>query len=748
MKNSKAWLIIGINLFTLLNTWHVESCAYFEPEWEMYRFFSPELSQTARFKPLYFSFSRFYESEDIMKKSQNDENLVEWQNYLGNQVTQKDLENVIYKSTQQDLDKIRNYVLLQKPLNDKKWTENSVIQFWASKKKDAEALEYLAFAKKCEKYTYRENEWDEPLPNANAILAGYSKEAEKAYQTAKEAFFKMRYAYQAVRLAHYAQDYKRTIFLYDNLVEPLQTENIIKYWALGHKAGALRSLGQMPTSAYLFSLVFEKSQAKRISAFLSCKIFSDEDWKKALSFCKNNREKATLFFIRGIHPQNLVLPEMMAIYSLDANSDYLDMLLLREINKIEMTLMPLRASQSGFEGYANSDQIALHKMYIPKLKNFIFQYLQTSKNPQKQALWLMALGYCDYLLEKPEEARKSFEKLNKNELTPEGKKQIEVFETMVELMEMNFIDADLEEKMYQKVEASKNRALKGLMVATFERLYKKQKEYVKEFLSYRGIFEIKTQKLNIDEFLAFVEKPQHTSYEKELMRRIDIKNPKNVLLEIKATTAFSDDRLDEAEKLLKQSGINTTLQGDPTSEEMIDCVHCPRQKTYTKLSLIGQIKALKAQAAKGSPAQKAEAHIKLGNIYYNTTYYGHCWQAKMYFRSVVRSADNPKTMKIETDCSKARQYYETAAELAEKAGNKELAAKATFLAAKAEQNELFESEEFKKSQQNFDTYNELKGFFMPQYRNNFRILKEKYRNTAFGKKAIKECYYFDLYVRF
>jgi len=739
MKNSKIWLIIGINLFALFNTWHVESCVYFEPDWELYRFFSPELSQTARFRPLYFSFSRFYEEEDIMKKNQNDENLIEWQNYLGNQVTQKDLDLLIYKSTQQDLDKIRNFVLLQKPLNDKKWAENSVVRFWASNKKDAEAIEYLIFAKKCEKYAYRENLWEEPQPNATAILAGYSKEAEKNYALAKEPFFKLRYAYQAVRLAHYAQDYKRAILLYDNLVEPLKTENIVKYWALGHKAGALRNLGQTALSAYLFSLVFEKSTAKRISAFLSCKVFSDEDWKKAINLCRSNQEKATLFFIRGIHPQNFALPEMMAIYSFDANSDYLDMLLLREINKVEMILMPLRANQSGFEGYANSDQIAMHKVYIPKLKNFIFQYLQTQKNPQKQSLWLMALGYCDYLLEKPQDARKSFEKLNKNNLTAEGKKQIEVFETMVELAEMTYIDADLEEKMYQKVVATNNKALKGLMVATFERLYRKQKENAKAFLSYNGIFEIKTQNVNVDKLLAFVEKPAHTNYERELLQKIDAKNPKNVLLEIKGTIALADDDLNEAEKLLKQSGINTMLKGDPTSDEIIDCVYCPRNKTYTKLSLIAQIRSLQAQATKGSPAQMAEANLKLGNIYYNTTYYGHCWQAKSYFRGSY-------SQRNELDCSQARSYYEKAAELAEKAANRELAAKATFLAAKAEQNELFQTEEFKKQHQEFDFSNQLKGFFKPEYRTNFKNLKNKYRGTAFYNKIIKECYYFNRFL--
>ncbi|MFN3316705.1 MAG: hypothetical protein ACK40K_07820, partial [Raineya sp.] len=255
----------------------------------------------------------------------------------------------------------------------------------------------------------------------------------------------------------------------------------------------------------------------------------------------------------------------------------------------------------------------------------------------------------------------------------------------------------------------------------------------------KDIYSIKTKNVDIDGLLAFVEKPNPTSYEKELMQKIDQKNPKNVLLEIKATIALADDQLDEAEKLLKQSGINTILKGDPTSDEIIDCVHCPRNKTYTKLHLIGQIKALKAQATKGSPAQMADANLKLGNIYYNTTYYGHCWQAKEYFRS-------PYAQRNEYDCSKAQEYYEKAAELAEKAGNKELAAKATFLAAKAEQNQLFQSEEFKKLNQDFDPYNQLKGYFAPQYRNNFKLLKNKYRGTAFSNKAIKECYYFNLFV--
>ncbi|WP_448528875.1 hypothetical protein [Raineya sp.] len=733
MKNFKIWFIIGFNVFALCNTWHVESCAYFEPDWEIYRFFNPELSQNSRFRPLYFSFSRFYENEDVMQKNEKDENLIEWQTFMENKVSAKDLEAIIYKSTQADWDKIRSFVLLQKPLNDKKLAENSVVQYWATQKKDAESIEYLSFAKKCERYTFVESPWAETPPNAQENLLAYSKEAEKRFSSAKDVFIKIRYGYQAVRLAHYAKDYKRTILLYDNLLEPLKTENIIKYWAMAHKAGALQKMGQNALSAYLFALVFEKSTAKRISSFLSCKIFTDEDWKKALSLCKNNQEKTTLFFIRGIHPQNLILPEMMAIYSLVPDSDYLDMLLLREMNKIEMTLMPLRSTESGF---SNTDQIALYRAYLPKLKSFVMQYLKTAKNPQKQALWVMALGYCDYLLDKPQEARKSFASLKKENLSPDAQKQIQVFETMLELAELNILEKDTEEKIYQKVVATQSRALKELMRGTFARLYERQGEKAKAYLSQADLYRIKTEQKLLDELIAFASQDSYTSYEKELLAKIDTQNPKAILQEIKATILFREGNLDEAEKLFRQSGINLPLEGDPTSDEIIDCINCPRKKTYTKLNLISQIKSLEAQARKGS----ADAYHKLGNIHYNTTYFGHAWKAMDYWRS-------GSAVSFHTDCSKAQEYYEKAAQLYEKAGNREIAARLTFLAAKAEQNQMFMTDKFKK-EQNEKMFSGGIGFmFIPEYRTNFQNLKNKYRNTQFYRNALKECYYFSYFVR-
>jgi hypothetical protein len=398
-----------------------------------------------------------------------------------------------------------------------------------------------------------------------------------------------------------------------------------------------------------------------------------------------------------------------------------------------MTLMPLRSTESGF---ANTDQVALYRAYIPKLKSFVMQYLKTAKNPQKQALWVMALGYCDYLLEKPQEARKSFTSLKKENLSPDAQKQIQVFETMLELSELNILEKDSEEKIYQKVVATQSKALKELMRGTFARLYERQGEKAKAYLSSKTIYDIKVEQKYIDELIAFASQDSYTSYEKELLSKIDAQKPKAILQEIKATLLLREGNLDEAEKLFKQSGINLTLEGDPTSDEIIDCINCPRKKTYTKLNLISQIRSLEAQARKGS----ADAYHKLGNIYYNTTYFGHAWQAMDYYRS-------GSSLGKHTDCSKAQEYYEKAAQLYEKAGNREMAARLTFLASKAEQNQMFQSDKFRKEQESKMFSNSIDYFFVPEYRTNFQNLKNKYRNTQFYRNTLKECYYFSYFAK-
>ena len=127
-----------------------------------------------------------------------------------------------------------------------------------------------------------------------------------------------RYAYQLIRLAHYANDYQGVLDLFEFLEPKIDDqESIINYWILGHKAGALNALGQNVKAAYLYSVIFQNTPSKRETAYRSFNIKTDEEWKACLLLCENNMERATLYAIRANADQSKAAEEMEQIYELD-----------------------------------------------------------------------------------------------------------------------------------------------------------------------------------------------------------------------------------------------------------------------------------------------------------------------------------------------------------------------------------------------------------------------------------------------
>ena len=117
------------------------------------------------------------------------------------------------------------------------------------------------------------------------------------------------------------------------------SESVIKYWAMGHKAGAMRTLGMKVEANYLYALVFDKCPSKRVNMYYSFAPESDAEWTKLMSKCQNDREKTTLFLLRAINPLSQGLEEMENIAKIDPKSEYLTLLLVREICKLETSLM-------------------------------------------------------------------------------------------------------------------------------------------------------------------------------------------------------------------------------------------------------------------------------------------------------------------------------------------------------------------------------------------------------------------------
>ncbi|MBC8111754.1 MAG: hypothetical protein H7Y04_11900, partial [Verrucomicrobia bacterium] len=547
MKIWKSLSIIFVSGFFLLQSVELESCAGGDwEEWTDYRFFNPELTAKPQFRPLFFTLDRLYdytwdENEDFKRK----ENLADWQSFFQNQTKATDVEALVYGSNKTQLESIKTFVQNPATALQNVFKNNSAVQVLAQNK-DITTLDYLIFAKTCEPFAVQGNEWNtENVPQtANPQMLKLATQAEQKYGSVTNVFLKMRYAYQAVRMAHYAGVNARAIALYDKLVQPLITESVAKYWALGHKAGAIRrQKSNNALAAYLFSLVFDKSESKRINAFYSFRIHTDAEWKQAMALCKNTREKTTLYFMRAIQPNNLMLEEMKNIYALDPSSEYLDVLLVREMNKYEIS-----------KGTKNED-LKIFTQKSAGLRAFISQVLAGGKVKNKD-LWTLALGYADYLSGKPQEAKKTFASLSGS--PAEVKNQLATFDLMVQLAEIQKLDAATEEKLFSQIAATKSEPLLKLMIGVFEELYKKQGETAKMYLSKNSISELKTSPdaKMVESLLLFADKFQQTTYEKVLLAKLgEGITAKENLLEMKATLLMREDKLDEAQAILSKLTI-------------------------------------------------------------------------------------------------------------------------------------------------------------------------------------------------
>lgn len=153
-------------------------------------------------------------------------------------------------------------------------------------------------------------------------------------------FIKMRYAYQIVRLAHYARDWQYTVDLYNCLMPKVdrKQKSIIYYWTLGHLAGALQRLGKYPEAAYRFSCL-RFCPSKRTPAYRSF-LIRNNNRQKTMQLCETDAEKSTLLVLRAGGAKTFLIDDMEQVYSLDPANPQLDLMLISEVQRLKGTCTP------------------------------------------------------------------------------------------------------------------------------------------------------------------------------------------------------------------------------------------------------------------------------------------------------------------------------------------------------------------------------------------------------------------------
>jgi len=336
MMNCKRYLsIFSLTVVAFFTELAINIACGWEPDpYDYYvSYFHNNIAGDAYQPFMFTAYSYMYtEQEAVSEASLNSR---EWADYLGN-VKAGDVQQVMYH-TGPATDSLIHLFLSDKhvPLPDS-LQNNSYLQAMA---KSREARNYFLFAKSTEPLAQIDYDPWNPAPLDTAAMLTKATEAWTLCKKIREdEFMKLRYAYQAARMFHYATDYENCIKVYESEIKPLAIQSSAKGWATSLYAGALRRVGQPVRAAFLFSKVFETNPERRIQAYKNFQ-YIDVPIEEVMALASTKNEKAAILAIQGFGHPDLDFESLSALYKLRPESPLVAPLLIREVNKLEERLL-------------------------------------------------------------------------------------------------------------------------------------------------------------------------------------------------------------------------------------------------------------------------------------------------------------------------------------------------------------------------------------------------------------------------
>lgn len=760
MKLWKTFAIVFVSgLMTMLPVRISKGCGP-DLSFQGYSFVIPAIvNQKSGFTPYFFQFDDFYNSFETTQKFQQKGNLEEWQEIFCDLVDLEDLETVIYNTSYSELKVLRTSVQNKKHPLSPRLKDNNFARYLKNNN-CLETVDYLLFAKHCEPYVTHTNDWEIPQRDTFA-MQNLIEEGLDNFLKIKSNYIRLRYTYQLVRLAHYKKNYRQVLELYDYLIPKTdEIEGILTYWILGHKAGALKSLGNHVEAAYLFSLIFDKCPSKRESAFRSFFIKTDEQWEECLQMCQSDREKAALYALRANAKNSVAAEAMEKIYELDPSNENLELLLVKEIRELERDLLGVQFNNK------KKQNLQFHNLprkkageYLVTLKKFVLKCMTENKVARPE-LWQLADGYLEYLAGDLYAAEKSFTRLKQSIKNKVLHEQLDVFMLALKINSYGEIDDEDETEIAEIITDDplykKYKSFPDFMNDRLAFVYKKQGNPGKAFRCHYSIRALKPnpQPDILEDLLRICKKERPTKFERALITKSDGKTIENELLDIKGTYFLAQGRLEAALEVFKE--IPRTewdfYQFNPFIDIIKDCVYeCRMPDTieyFNKVEIIEKIFELDYKA-KSDFVKGSEYYYQLGTAFYNMSYFGHSWQVADFFRSGASwSYDKdgifpdyyfPFGNLENRDLTKALEYFEKARSTTK---DYELGARAAFMAAKCEQRMFYTSKDCK-----YNSYGNEIPVFPEEYRRYFQLLKDYYSETDFYLQAIQECKFFEAFAR-
>ena len=793
--NWKAFITVCISTAIVSFPQNIIGCGPDADPYDYYTsFFHQNLPDAKGYRPFYYiGYQSFYDANEPTEVS--DLLADEWTAYCGPSVKKADAKKLVNKFAWKDLNNLYYNLEKNQPLKIPDSVKQNSMTAYFIQSKDLEALGYILYAKQVEPHVIGgEGDWNAPARDS-LKMAKLIKNGMQLYTVAKKDFLKLKYSYQFLRLAHYSGRYSDVINWYDEYAAKTTSSSVLQPLCLALKAGALFHNGQQKGAAYLFSKVFAASSAKRVSNFLgfNWSVDSKADKKDYLALCKNDNEKAAMLSLFALNSSEDKLADMKEILQLNPSSEELEVLVVREINKLEEKyLTPSMQKIPGgkafyftWEDESRDSVMKANEQEVIALASFLNNAAQT-KPVTNAGLFETAAAYAAYMSRDYANAKNYLAAAQKMQLTQKVKDQWALTNLLVTINEKEKIDAAFEEQLLpslqwldEKVRTEKAETLNYWQVQQWRSIYRnvlsevlakryhQQSNLTKETLcignadwmmkgqqdyygSQNGVEYLRNKLMSkdVENLYALINNKQPSKFESYLISKNSV--TKKEVVDFAGTSYLREYDYAKAIEWFKKSADKKIINKNPFADLLFDReeqLSSEKKFSITKLAFAQQM--LKLEQAAKQPATAAKSYYKLALGMYNITYYGHTWELVQYYRSGSDGyaiPDNATGFQKEYyGAFKAQSYFEKAMNAST---DKNFEARCLFMMAKCAQKQVHQPQ-YSEYSSNWDQYDVADKAYLPLFKNNkyFPQFVKEYGSTAFYKEAYNSCSYLRDFVK-
>jgi hypothetical protein len=665
-KSTRTMRNLSVSFFLLftVSSW---ACGWYETaETIRLALFRSERMGSEKFRSFYYSADNYFQT--YVSSTRDDVlNSKEWQKELGGNVTWEDVYKLQYETDSEKFQTAFNAKKLKEVFKGNTFIEALVLP------KNKALLDYFADAKLTEYHSFETGKWE----NWDKIERGYSynEEAEsegfpefkQKLLTAKNEFLKQRYAYLLMR--SYSVTPKEMIRLYDTYFADSKNNTIIKPWALFFKAISTENSAE---ANYYLSQVLASCDDK---SFGTMQRFNRNLTENTLSFAKNDDERANIIAMKALRNPAPAFEEINQVYSLSPQSEYLSVLVGREVNKLEDWIFTPKFYDYGpavqFEDWYKNYEVAKKKnlekdtKYLKEFRSFLISIFPNLKGEQKDFM-ASAISQLAFMDDEPQLgkqyaslvsadanasilAQKNIQlalvEIKLGDINSDKTKEI-VVKSINGLRDLAEKDQSLFKSLYSLTRLIALEYEKKNDIVSAGLLYAKSQQYKSfsygEYSEYYtpespelnygfiGYFDQNASEKDMDGVISMLQKKNKTDFEEFLCSGTA---PIDFYRDVKGTIAFRNQNLELAEKTFGEMNQNfwkeayqysSYLNEDPFVPQALE-YKLKRNYTYD----FDKTKFLK-EMVRLSKLKTADGYLKMANAYYNVSYFGNSWMMASY----------------------------------------------------------------------------------------------------------------------